>query len=140
MVKLSGQITKPDAVLPDRLAHRRRRARAVEPQRCLPPGAHGADGERKYPARQRFGLFAEPAVDLAAIVLVEEDARAVGPLVQRPPAPHANIRRYPEHVGPALAVDPLALPGKQMPDQRPAAVTARMARPPLVGNRGHDHR
>ena len=101
---------------------------------------YGPDGKRKYPASEWFRFLPEFAVNFAAVVLVKEDARPVGPFVEHPTATDLDVRRNFELVLPTLLVDALALFFKEVTDKRAATIATRMARPPLLGQVGHNHR
>jgi len=85
--------------------------------------ADRSHGKRKNPAGQRLGFLAVPAMDFAAIVLVEKDAGPVGVFVQNPSATQTHVGGDAEFLRPMLSINPVAFFIKQMPHQRTTTVT-----------------
>ncbi len=111
-----GELLQRRIVFGQRPALVRRRRRAGVSQADAPVVARRDQHEREQPARQRLRLVAVPLVDAATALLAQEDAAAVGPVVEPPfPRPRRAVTDERGEAAevlvavPALGVDALLL-------------------------------
>jgi hypothetical protein len=79
-----------------------RHARTIEPQPDAKPIPHASHRKWKNAAGEGLGVETIPTMDATPAVIVQKDAGAVAPPIQRPRRPKAHVRRGAEVPTPTL--------------------------------------